>query len=194
MSVGAQPGHKTSAETRAKISASLMGRKGHQSNVGRKEDPEVTARRAAHLRSPFTICTIEGCGKAHQCRGLCKTHYSRLMQTGTTDDPPERVGELAQNWSGDNVGYHGVHIRARKILPKQCRVCGATEARLQVALRHDAASVNLRTHDYLKNGTLITLAYSVKTDEYVRLCETCHRQYDSPIEAKRLVIIEALTH
>ena len=193
MSVGAQYGHEVSPETRAKISAALMGHKGHQGNVGRKEDPEVTKKRADKLRSPFTTCSVEGCEEAHRCRSWCKTHYWRMLRTGTTDDPAERIGELAQNWSGDNVGYHGVHIRARKILPKQCRACGATEARLQVALRHDAAAANLRTHDYLKNGTLVTLAYSVKTDEYVRLCETCHRQYDSPIEAKRLVIIEALT-
>jgi len=115
------------------------------------------------------------------------------MQTGTTDDPPEPVGELAHRWSGENVGYHGVHIRARKLLPKQCRACGVTEGRLQVALRHDTAEANLRTFDYLKKGKPATILYSVKTDDYVRLCEACHRRYDSPRAATRAPIIAAIT-
>lgn len=34
-----------------------------------------------------STCTIDGCDKNVRCKGLCITHYQRLIKTGSTDDP-----------------------------------------------------------------------------------------------------------
>lgn len=33
------------------------------------------------------ICSIPGCGRRHDARGWCATHYNRWKRTGSTDDP-----------------------------------------------------------------------------------------------------------
>ncbi len=37
------------------------------------------------MRDP--VCTVEGCDRAHQARGLCGTHYSRWRRTGDARAP-----------------------------------------------------------------------------------------------------------
>lgn len=39
------------------------------------------------------FCTIDGCGKKHEARGYCKTHYSRLRKHGTVADPRPTTSE-----------------------------------------------------------------------------------------------------
>ena len=38
-----------------------------------------------------TTCSVEGCSKAPRSRGLCRSHYSRVLRYG---DPTPRRGEL----------------------------------------------------------------------------------------------------
>jgi len=30
-------------------------------------------------------CSVDGCQRAHHARGVCRTHYQRLLKTGTLD-------------------------------------------------------------------------------------------------------------
>lgn len=32
------------------------------------------------------VCSIEGCGRVHDARGLCQLHYQRLRRTGVTGE------------------------------------------------------------------------------------------------------------
>lgn len=79
-----------------------------------------------------------------------------------------QAGEKARWWAGDAVGIGGAHKRHRAALPKQCERCGRTEGRLDAALREETpverllGSVRLRRH------------YSVRTEDYMRLCRPCH--------------------
>lgn len=74
---------------------------------------------------------------------------------------------------GDAAGYVAMHARARAVLPTSCAHCGATE-HLEVALRHDGSpsSRRLGTHGSKQ------IAFSIKTEDYLRLCRGCHRVYD----------------
>ena len=40
------------------------------------------------------ICTVEGCDKLHEAKGLCASHYYRKRRTGNVD-PDIPLGELA---------------------------------------------------------------------------------------------------
>jgi len=187
--MGAKPGHSVSPETRARISASLAGRKLPASKLrGRKQNPEHVAARAAATRRWPATCQIEGCERVHDSRGWCSTHYRRWRLYG---DPfhvtPRRAGSDHPNWKGDGISYSAVHLRAQAVLPRSCAACGATDARLEVALRHDAGPEHLR--DDTTNGP-----YSVRLEDYVRLCVTCHRRYDSPRAETRRSVRLPLDH
>jgi hypothetical protein len=178
--MGAKPGHEVSAETRAKISASLKGRKlGPSKLKGRKRSPESIAKQRGPRFS--ATCSVEDCDEPYAAKGMCRTHYTWMRRYGTTEPPAKR-----------EVGYHGVHIRARKVLPRQCAACGGTgdESPLEVALRHDAAEENLRVAD---RGELGLHAYSILEADYVRLCSRCHKRYDHTGPEGRTAIIAALS-
>lgn len=79
-------------------------------------------------------------------------------------------GSLGYQWRGDEVGYSGIHKRARAALPAECALADNTcNGRLEVALRRDAEGP-LR-HD--KRGL-----YSSSLDDYFRLCRSHHNRYD----------------
>jgi HNH endonuclease len=54
-------------------------------------------------------CTVEGCGRALLCKGLCGTHYSRLQRTG-------EIGEAAliKNWNLGPCSVDGCERPAAK--------------------------------------------------------------------------------
>lgn len=176
---GALPGHEVSEETRAKISASLKGRKLGPSKLrGRKRSPESIAKTTGPRVS--ATCTLEGCDEPYVAKGFCRAHYTRLIRYGDPHPKPKR-----------EIGYDGVHIRARKMLPRQCSACGGdgTDSPLEVALRHDAPSENLRTAE----RPLGPQAFSVSEFDYVRLCSRCHKRYDQCGPEGRAEIVAAIS-
>lgn len=109
-------------------------------------------------------------------RGRPKSVEHRAATKAALQDPALRarlsesqLGELNTRWHGDQVGYQGVHHRARKGLPAECAECGATE-RLEVSLRHDAPWEALRSDS---DGV-----FSTRPEDYRRLCHDCHATYD----------------
>ena len=81
-------------------------------------------------------------------------------------------GEAGRNWAGELVGYGGAHKRHRAALPPYCEHCGTGEGQLDAALRHDAPAEHLRSCVRRRR------VFSPFTEDYVRLCRTCHTAYD----------------
>ena len=193
--MGAKFGHEVSPGTRAKISASLKGRKRPDLSAklkGRKADPEVVKRRADGARRYFTdVCAIDGCERKRNAHGWCSTHYRRWRLYGDPLHLKDRPsGSDNPNWKGDEIGYSAAHWRVKKLLARQCLVCETTKGKLEIALRHDTEGEHLRNHTDPRSG--IEVPYSIATDDYVRLCVRCHRRYDSPRADTRQPIEEAV--
>lgn len=82
-------------------------------------------RQATHNAAPLDRgeCSIEGCDRRVKARGVCNTHYLRLQNHGSADDPRmarrrrffwSRVEktDTCWNWVGqtDDAGYGRVHL------------------------------------------------------------------------------------
>lgn len=187
--VGAQPGHAVSEETRAKIRAALTGRKlvGPSKNLGRSPSPETRAKLAAALRRWDPICSIDGCDNPTSSHGWCSTHDRRYRLYGDVEYVKPKRGAANSNWKGDDVGYDAAHWRLRKSLPRICKACGTTEGRLEIALLRTAPEGHIK--EDRRHGP-----YSTEPGDYVRLCVTCHRRYDSPRTDTRALIEAALAN
>lgn len=45
------------------------------------------------------VCVIDGCERNRVAKGICNTHYHRLIRTGTTDPSPKAAAQQAK-WAG----------------------------------------------------------------------------------------------
>lgn len=82
--------------------------------------------------------------------------------------------------------YAAAHMRHGRRLPMECAFCGTTEGRLDAALRHDAPQDHvIETVQY---G--VRRRYSLRTEDYMRLCRSCHRAYDYGTDAAKLSVLE----
>jgi hypothetical protein len=138
-------------------------------------------------------CSMQGCERKYESRGYCKMHAQRVRLHGTPGpvDPirpgghgssacaPEtrrkiaatQAGKRSVQWSGDDVGYMGMHKRARAVLPRRCASAdGSCAGQLDAALRSDAPAEFLRHTPY---GT-----HSTRLEDYIRLCRSHHVRYD----------------
>jgi len=48
------------------------------------------------------ICSVDGCGKAHKAKGLCRMHYLRVRRNGSTKSNTRK-----NKWILDHVDYAG---------------------------------------------------------------------------------------
>lgn len=153
-------GVRPNAETRAKMSAFAKKRgvtpewqaAGWAANTGRPLSAEHRAKISAALKGKPKSPEHVAAATAAQARGA--------------ED---------SSWKGDDVGYSAMHTRARRLLPKVCAHCGTTNGQLYAALDHvHAPTENLRTG--YDGGFIRT--WSISTDDYVRLCGSCHIRFD----------------
>lgn len=95
----------------------------HYSRWQRHGAPDALPPRRAWNKQ-HDLCTVEGCGRAHRCRGLCDLHYSRWQRHG---DPDVKLG----NGPGDGVkpggydngqGYRVVRIPGTRRMAKVHRL------------------------------------------------------------------------
>jgi hypothetical protein len=70
-------------------------------------------------------------------------------------------GDKNGNWKGDDVGYSGIHFRIKKRLgePRYCEVCKKT---------------NKKKYEWSNKDH----KYSLKVNDWQRLCSSCHKKYD----------------
>ena len=75
---------------------------------------------------------------------------------------PQTTGEKNGRWSGDTVGYQGVHSWMRRTLgqPSECENCGSVEAK-----RYEWANLSGE--------------YRRDISDWARLCVLCHRLIDN---------------
>lgn len=71
------------------------------------------------------------------------------------------IGEKNAMWKGDKVGYHCMHdwVERWKGKPKKCEMCGT-----ETAKKFEWANID---HKYRR-----------VLEDYIRLCTSCHRNYD----------------
>jgi len=121
--------------------------------------PEVREKHSKSMKEQWNIPEFRKrmSGKNHPNYG------KRGKETGMFGKRGKETG----NWKGDDVGYHGLHQRVRKIKikPENCEICGLPEfyenlGRLELS--------NIRNHQYTDNP-----------DDYQYVHQRCHRKYDS---------------
>jgi hypothetical protein len=110
-----------------------------------------------------------GCGSEFQGR-TDQVNCSIGCASSGKKRPPGAIrhGEANHFWRGDDVGYHGLHIRVRKARGRadRCERCGATDP----ALNYDWASL-------VDNPETV--------DDFAPMCRSCHRTYDSERDHQR---------
>lgn len=122
------------------------------------------------------VCSVDGCSTKVHSRGYCGTHYQRWWHHG---DPlvvlPANGGSMPRDlhpmWSGDRVGYHGIHGRLQtergRASSQPCADCG-NPAR---DWSYDHEDPDERASDL---GP-----YSLKLEHYQPRCSRCHRVLDN---------------
>lgn len=154
----AHTGKSPSPETRAKMSAAQTARK-------RGPRPDMVG----DLNPMRRAAVAEKVAAVH--RGAPKSDAQRAKIAATLKG--RYAGAANGNWNGEDCGYAAVHQRAKRVLPRVCSHCGATEGRLDCALRRDAPIDSIRTSPQGR--------YSVAWPPdlaYFRLCKKCHATYD----------------
>lgn len=121
-------------------------------------------------RPAGAVCSVDGCDRPHEARGLCSSHYSRLVTRGTTEPPgPAPAGAAHAGWRGDSVTYQGAHSRLRRERgsPRDhaCADCGQPARRWL-----------LQRIERVESGR----AYSSNPHDYEPMCELCRRQRSAP--------------
>lgn len=116
-------------------------------------------------------CTIDGCQRSVCARGWCELHYRRNRVYGSphTILPKggPRPGSGRKRVAGP-VGYVAAHQR---IYADRGRADTHTCA-------HCGAQARDWAYDHGGNP-VVGLKYSVNPSDYIPLCRTCHRRFDS---------------
>ena len=118
------------------------------------------------------ICRIPDCQRPLCAKGLCRLHWERQHETGTTDDPVRPTGASSPAWKGTAATYGAVHLRmSSRPRPKACEDCGATGVRFEWALKADTPTESLLVSP---EG----YRYSAEPEHYKNLCKPCHNALD----------------
>jgi len=104
-------------------------------------------------------------GEKHWCYGKKRPEISGKNHYTHGVGRPEMRRDNHPNWSGDDIGYGGVHAWIKKELgsPSICEKCGKSELNTK------------KIHWANKSGK-----YLRKKEDWFRLCINCHWKYDKP--------------
>ena len=82
-------------------------------------------------------------------------------------------GGRSHLWKGDDIGYDAAHLRHRKVLPRVCAHADETcKGPLHIAFRHGTPA------EYVKIDPRSGRPYSLRVEDYTRLCASHHSRYD----------------
>jgi hypothetical protein len=160
---------------RAKISTSLLG---NQRTKGRRDSEDTRAKKSAvklgnqnaagHSLSAErrTAISVQMLGNEHRKGAtLSAEHRAAISRANMGNQHAKGRHHLAET-----TGYAGAHMRHRQALPRICAFCGRADGPLHVALRRDVPAERLLMEDGRR--------YSLRPEDYMRLCAACHVQYD----------------
>jgi hypothetical protein len=140
------------------------------------------------VRRTHFICTIEGCGRPHDCKGLCHVHYNKLKRTGNPLTP-SKIAAAGEGWiqqgyryftvDGKNKREHHIVVEVvlGKPLPLGAVVHHVDEDRLNNANSNLVVCPNHKYH-HLLHARMRALAACGNANW--RKCPYC-RQYDDPV-------------
>lgn len=99
-------------------------------------------------------------GKKHSEKTKEKMRQTAIING---NKPPIGRAEKNHNWKGDRVGYWALHkwIVKERGNPETCEDCGKTGLR-----KNQIHWANI-DHKYRR-----------RTEDFIRLCQSCHRKYD----------------
>lgn len=92
--------------------------------------------------------------------GVKRQHAEgRVNLVGFTDESRQKAYKIT--WKGDDVSYVGLHqwVARNKGRPRRCEVCGTTSAK-----KYEWANIDHRHRRVL--------------EDFIRMCTSCHRNYD----------------
>jgi hypothetical protein len=119
---------------------------------GKKQPPEVVAKRAASIRRTYESGNVN---HARANKGLRR--------------------EQTTQWKGDDIGYRAAHARLSALRGKasehRCDMCGGPAH--EWALRDDARAAKVAV-----GGQFDGKSFSTQVDDYMPACRPCHRIYD----------------
>lgn len=142
----------------------------HAIRVRRYGDPSIEKRATGRK-----VCTIDGCSRLVEGKGLCPMHWSRNKRNG---DPLIVRGvpawEASPHWKGEDASYDAIHWRMRKIKGKAsaraCTDCGE-EAQ-------EWSYIGGAPDERVGPASGNMLAYSQDPNYYTARCVPCHRRHD----------------
>lgn len=165
--------YERTPEARAGIAAAARRRcadpaeraKMSEANRLRCADPAVRARMSEVQR-----------GRKHTPESRAKMSVSQRLRWADPVELAKMSGERSPHWAGNDVGYTGVHRRAKAHLAgKPCAMeDDSCRGIMEVAFRHDAVPA-----DRIRVDRLTGLRYSSRAEDYWRLCHSHHGRYDA---------------
>ena len=121
-------------------------------------------------RWPSTVCIVDACEERSKTRQMCKVHYQRWWRYG--DPLVVTLADHGRAWTGDAVGYAGVHSRLRvergKAAEQICVRCGGSADEWA----YDHAAPNEQQDETTGKP------YSTDLSHYLPLCLADHRRFD----------------
>ena len=129
--------------------------KGHKTNLGRK-----------HSEVSITKMRESQRGQKRSEKVKKKLSDIRKKLWAKPEFKQRFSGENSHLWKGDKAGYWAMHdwVKSKKGNPVCCEKCGKVGKKVGRNWNIDWAN---KKHNYLRN-----------LDDYVGLCQKCHRQYD----------------
>lgn len=91
--------------------------------------------------SPILVCGVEGCNVQHHAKGLCKVHYLRMRNHGTTEAKRAAHG-APMRWLNEHVDCQSDHCLTwpfSRLSNGRPQIKGGSAARVMCALAHGAA-------------------------------------------------------
>jgi hypothetical protein len=164
-------GQKMSKAIKLQISKTMSGRKLSEKH---KENISIAKRgkRLFHLEETKRKISLKLKGRKkppqteEHKRKLKENHKGFLGKRHSKEFIDAMSGKNNVIWKGDNVGYGSLHfwIRRYKGRPKKCSNCGIIGKKIGRRWSIDWANID---HKYRRN-----------LDDYIALCQKCHKVYD----------------
>lgn len=144
-------------EKRIKYWESMKGKQGNGFKLGHVSYTPVQTEE--HKRKKNISCSITSKGKHYSP----KTEFKKgIVSWNKGKEMPTVTGDNNYQWKGDDVGYVSIHewVSRWKGKPNVCSSCGSSSQER----KYEWANID---HKYRR-----------VLEDYIRMCTSCHRQYD----------------